>query len=65
MEKKILQRLFGFLFDSPDQKKANPPSDGDPGDKRRPRLAAIEGGKGTGKWDGNERRKPCAVIGIP
>ena len=65
MEKSVLQRLFGFLRDLTDQRKADPPSDGDPGDKRRPRLTAIEGGKGTGKWDGNERRKPCAVIGIP
>ncbi len=65
MEKNILQRLFGFLWDLSDQRMADPPSGDDPGDKWRPRLTVIEGGKGKGKWDGNERRKPCAVIGIP
>jgi hypothetical protein len=65
MEKSVLQRLFGFLRDLSDQRKADPPSDGDPGDKRRPRLTAVEGGKGKGQWDGNERRKTSAVIGIP
>lgn len=65
MGKGILQRLFGFLWDLPDQRKADPPSGDDPGDKRRPRLFVIEGGKGKGEWDGKERRKPCAVIGIP
>jgi hypothetical protein len=65
MEKNILQRLFGFLWDLSYQRKADPPSGDDPGDKWRPRLTVIEGGKGKGKWDGNERRKPCAVIGIP
>ncbi len=65
MEKNILQQLFGFLRDLTDQREADPPSGDDPGDKWRPRLTVIEGGKGKGKWDGNERRKPCAVIGIP
>jgi hypothetical protein len=65
MEKSVLQRLFGFLRDLTDQRKADPPSGDDPGDKWRPRLTMIEGGKGKGEWDGNERRKPCAVIGIP
>jgi hypothetical protein len=68
MEKGVLRRLFGFLRDSSDQRKANPPSDGDPGDKERPRLTAIEGRKGKedGEYrEGNERTKPCAVIGIP
>jgi hypothetical protein len=65
MGKNILQRLFGFLWDPSDPGKANPPSGDDPGDKGRPRLTVIEGGKGMEKWDGIERRKPCAVIGIP
>ena len=65
MEKSVLQRLFGFLRDLSDQRKGDPPSGDDPGDKLRPRLTVIEGGKGKGEWDGNERRKPCAVIGIP
>lgn len=65
MEKSVLKRLFGFLRDLTDQRKADPTSGDDPGDKWRPRLTMIEGGKGKGKWDGNERRKPCAVIGIP
>ncbi len=34
-------------------------------DLRQPRLTVIEGGKGKGEWDGNERRKHRAVIGIP
>ncbi len=65
MEKSALQRLFGFLFDLSDQRKADPPSGDDPGDKSRPRLTSIEGGKGKEDREGNERRKPCAVIGIP
>lgn len=65
MEKSVLQRLFGFLFDLSDQRKADPPSDDDPGDKKRPRLTVIEGGKGKEDREGNERIKPCAVIGIP
>jgi hypothetical protein len=65
MEKSVLQRLFGFLRDLTDQRKADTPSGDDPGDKWRPRLTMIEGGKGKGKWDGNERRKSSAVIGIP
>lgn len=65
MEKNILQRLFGFLRTLSEQRKADPRSGGDPGDKWRPRLTAIEGGRGKGKWDGTERRKTCAVIGIP
>jgi hypothetical protein len=65
MEKSVLQRLFGFLWDLSDQRKTDPPSGDDPGDKRRPRLTAIEGGKGKEDRGGNERTKPCAVIGIP
>ena len=68
MEKGVLRRLFGFLRDPSDQRKADPPSDGDPGDKGRPRLTAIEGGKGKEDREdreGNERTNPCAVIGIP
>jgi hypothetical protein len=65
MEKSVLQRLFGFLCDLSSQRKADPHSDGDPGDKRRPRPTATEGGKGKEDREGNEREKPCAVIGIP
>jgi len=65
MERSVLQRLFGFLWDPSDPRKANPPSGDDPGGRRQPVLTVIEGGKGKGGWDGNERRKPCAVIGIP
>ncbi|RJP25819.1 MAG: hypothetical protein C4529_00005, partial [Deltaproteobacteria bacterium] len=32
---------------------------------RRTGVAAVEGGKGRGSWDGVERRKSRAVIGIP
>jgi hypothetical protein len=65
MEKSILQRLAEYLRDLAAQGEAAPPSAGDPDDKRQPRLIAIEGGKGKGEPDGNEREKPCAVIGIP
>ena len=65
MGKNILQRLAEFLRDLTAQEKAVPPSAGGPGDKRRTRMITIEGGEGMGKWDGNERRKPAAVIGIP
>lgn len=65
MGKNILQRLFGFLWDPSEPGKANPSSGDDPGDNGRPRLTVIEGGKGNGEWDGNERRKIPAVIGIP
>ncbi|MBI5906247.1 MAG: hypothetical protein HZB86_12010 [Deltaproteobacteria bacterium] len=33
--------------------------------ERRTGLKAVGSGKGTGGWDGVERRKPRAVIGIP
>ena len=65
MGKSVLSRLIGFFLNSPGRRRADPPSDGDPGDKRRPCLTLIKGSKGKGEWDGNERRKPCAVIGIP
>ena len=65
MGKSILQRLAEYLRDLTAQGEAAPPSAGDPDDKRQPRLIAIEGGKGKGEPDGNEREKPCAVIGIP
>jgi len=65
MGKGVLQRLFGFLWDLPDHTKADPPSGDDPGDKGRPRLTAIEEDKGKEGREGNERTKPCAVIGIP
>jgi len=65
MEKSVLQRLFGFLRNLPDRTKANPPSGCDPGTDRRPRLTVIEGGIGKEVREGNEREKPCAVIGIP
>lgn len=65
MEKSVLQRVFGFLCDLFQQGKADPPSCGDPGDKRRNRLTAIEGGRGKEDREGNGRIKPCAVIGIP
>ena len=65
MGKSVFHRLFGFLRDPSDQRKADPPSDGDPGDKGRPRLTAIEGKEDRENREGNERTKPCAVIGIP
>ncbi len=65
MGKSVLQQLAGYLQDLLGEWKAPPPSGGDPGDRVRPRLTAIEGGKGKGEWDGNERRKTRAVIGIP
>jgi hypothetical protein len=65
MGKSIFQRLAEYLRDLTAQGEAAPPSAGDPDDKRQPRLIAIEGGKGKGEPDGNEREKPCAVIGIP
>ena len=65
MGKSMLQRLAEYLRDLTAQGEAAPPSAGDPDDKRQPRLIAIEGGKGKGEPDGNERGKPCAVIGIP
>ena len=65
MGKNILQRLAEYLRDLTAQGKAVPPSAGGPGDKSRSRLIAIEGGKGKGERNGNERRNPCAVIGIP
>ena len=65
MEKSVLQRLFGFFRDLSDQRKAAPPSPVGLHEGGKPRLTAIEGGKGKTGWDGNERRKPAAVIGIP
>lgn len=65
MEKGVLQRLFGFLGDPFHRWKADPHSCGGPGDTRRHRLTAIEGGRGKDDRDGNERTKPCAVTGIP
>jgi hypothetical protein len=65
MKKGVLQRLFGFLRGLPDRTKADPPTCSDPGCCRRPRLTVIEGGTGMNDREGNERKKPCAVIGIP
>lgn len=65
MGRNILQRLAEYIRDLTGEEEAAPPSAGHPGDKRRPRLVAIEGGKGKGNQDGDEERKPCAVIGIP
>jgi len=68
MEKSVLRRLLGFLRDPFCQTEADPPSAGDPGDKGRPRLTAVEGGKGKEEMEkrgSDERTKPCAVIGIP
>ena len=65
MKKGVLQRLFGFLRGLPDRAKSDPPSGGDPGDNRRPCLTAIKGGTGMEDREGNGRKKPCAVIGIP
>ena len=64
----VLRRLFGFLRDPFCQTEAAPLSGGVPGDKVRPGLTAIERdmGKEVGEnREGNERTKPCAVIGIP
>jgi len=65
MGKNILRRLAEYLRDLTVEGEAAPPSAGAPGDKRRPRLVAIEGGKGKRERDGDEPGKPCAVIGIP
>ena len=65
MGKNILERLAEYLLDFTAQGKAAPPSAGAPDDNPPPRLIAIEGGKCKRERDGNEREKPCAVIGIP
>jgi len=65
MGKNIFQQLAAYLRDLQGEWDVNPPSGVDPGDRRQPLLTAIEGGKGKGEWDGNERRKHRAVIGIP
>lgn len=65
METGLLQRLAGYLRDLFATGETDPPAGEGPGDRRRPELTVIEGGKGKSEWDGNERRKPCAVIGIP
>jgi hypothetical protein len=65
MGKNILQRLAEYLLDLLSSAEDAPPSAGGVQKSRKPRLTAIEGGKGMTDRDGNERRKPCAVIGIP
>jgi len=64
MEKNLFQRLMDFLLDLPSPTDV-PPSGGRPRDEAKPRLTAIEGGRGKTERDGEERKKPCAVIGIP
>ena len=61
----ILQRLMEYLRDIPSTGMAAPSSSGGLQESGKPRLVAIDGGKGKGEWDGSERRKTAAVIGIP
>jgi len=74
MERNVLQRIAGYLRDLALKEKegppsgsreSGPPSSGGVEETGKPRLIAIDGGKGKSDGDGNERGKPCAVIGIP
>ena len=65
MGKNILQRLMEYLRDIPSSGTVAPPSAGRCPECGKPRLTAIEGGKGKKDRDGNEQKKPTAVIGIP
>lgn len=65
MEKNILQRLMEYLRDIPSSGNVAPPSAERCPECGRPRLTAIDGGKGKKDLDDNEQKKPTAVIGIP
>jgi hypothetical protein len=65
MGKNILQRLAEYLRDLTAQGRDAPPPAGAPDDNPRPRLIAIEGGKGKGERDSTGKRNARAVIGIP
>jgi hypothetical protein len=65
MGKGVLQRLAGYLRDLWISWEANPHAWGGGTDRKSARLVAIDGSKGISGWDGVERRKPRAVIGIP
>ncbi|GAB4246296.1 MAG: hypothetical protein OHK0028_24080 [Deltaproteobacteria bacterium] len=74
MERNVLQRIAGYLRDLACDDKGGTPfgtgtsaslSAGRPDENGKHRLVAIDGGKGKTERDGNERKKPCAVIGIP
>ena len=65
MRKDILQRLMEYLRGIPSSGNVAPPSTGRCPECGKTRLTAIEGGKGKKDRDGNEQKKPTAVIGIP
>jgi len=55
MEKNLFQRLMDFLLDLPSPTDV-PPSGGRPRDEAKPRLTAIEGGRGKTERDGKNGR---------
>ena len=65
MGKNMLQRLMDYLRDIPSSGIVAPPSAERCPECGKPRLTAIDGGKGKKDRDGNEQKKPSAVIGIP
>lgn len=65
MGKNQLQRLVEYLRERAPSKEAAPTFADKLRDGGKRHLTSIDKGRGKGERDGNERREPCAVIGIP
>lgn len=65
MGKGVFQRLAEYLTSFWLSGEASPQTGSEDPDGRQGRQDAPAGGKEQAGWDGGERRKPRAVIGIP